>query len=262
MTDPRIHARRVEVQRQNGRHRLRIVLGFVVLVLLSAGAVALTHTSLFAARKVVIVGTTNIARSEILGVTGLDGKPLLIDINSATLARRVERLAWVDSATVSVEWPSTVSIAVVERVPVAADALPGGGYALLDSSGRVLEDRAIRPVSLPVIALPQAPGKPGSFLGVSARAVLMAAAALPVSLLPRVDEIITSSAQGVVLRLKGGLEAVLGNDQSLPQKFVSLVTVLNRVNLAGVGGIDLRVATSPVLTPLVSPSNVQGKGDG
>jgi len=34
------------------------------------------------------------------------------------------------------------------------------------------------------------------------------------------------------------------------------------VDLAGVGSIDLRVATAPVLTPLVSASNVHGKGDG
>jgi cell division protein FtsQ len=262
MTDPRIHARRVEVQRQNGRHRLRVLLGFLVLVVLSAGAVALTHTSIFVVRKVVIVGVTNIPRNEIMGITGLNREPLLIDVNSATLERRVERLPWVATATVNVDWPSTVSIDIVERVPVAAEALPGGGYALLDSTGRVLEDRTVRPVSLPVIAVPEVPGIPGSSLKASARPVLLAAADLPVSLLPRLDEIVASSSESVVLRLKGGVQAVLGNDQSLAQKFVSLVTVLNRVDLTGVGGIDLRVATSPVLTPLVSPSNVQGKGDG
>jgi len=40
------------------------------------------------------------------------------------------------------------------------------------------------------------------------------------------------------------------------------VTVLHGVNLTGIGGIDLRVAAAPVLTPLVSASNVHGKGDG
>jgi hypothetical protein len=71
-----------------------------------------------------------------------------------------------------------------------------------------------------------------------------------------------SASDGVVLHLKGGVRAILGDDQALPQKFVSLVTVLRGVDLAGVGGIDLRVAAAPVLTPLVSTSNVQGKGDG
>ena len=54
----------------------------------------------------------------------------------------------------------------------------------------------------------------------------------------------------------------MGDDDALSEKFVSLATVLSRVNLEGVGGIDLTVAASPVLTPLVTASNVQGKGDG
>jgi hypothetical protein len=76
------------------------------------------------------------------------------------------------------------------------------------------------------------------------------------------QEIVASGADGVVLHLKDGLRAVVGDDEALAQKFVSLATVLNGVNLTGIGGIDLRVAAAPVLTPLVSPSNVHGKGDG
>jgi hypothetical protein len=78
----------------------------------------------------------------------------------------------------------------------------------------------------------------------------------------RVSQIVLTSSDGVVLHLEGGLEAVVGDDEALNEKFVSLTTVLSRVNLADVGAIDLRVAASPVLTPLVSASNVQGKGDG
>jgi hypothetical protein len=76
------------------------------------------------------------------------------------------------------------------------------------------------------------------------------------------QDIVASSADGVVLHLKGGLRAIVGDDEALAQKFVSLVTVLHGVNLTGIGGIDLRVAAAPVLTPLVSASNVHGKGDG
>jgi cell division septal protein FtsQ len=83
-----------------------------------------------------------------------------------------------------------------------------------------------------------------------------------VSLLPRVQEIAVSGSDGIVLHLEGGLRAVIGDDEALAEKFVSLATVLSRVNLAGIGAIDLRVAASPVLTPLVTASNVQGKGDG
>ena len=262
MTDPRIQARRVKVERQRGHHRLRILIALVVV----AGAVALAgfvaHSSLFSARTVVIAGAVQTPRNEILAVTGLERQPPLIDLDTTAMQRRLERLPWVATAAVRREWPSTVAIAVVERIPVATTALPTGGYALLDATGRVLQDQGSRPSALPLISMPAGPGLPGSSVGGATRALLATAAQLPVSLLPRLEEIVSSSADGVVLRLRGGLRAVVGDDEALAQKFVSLVTVLRGVNLSGVRSIDLRVAAAPVLTPLVSPSNVHGKGDG
>ncbi len=262
MTDPRIQARRVRVERQRGHRRLSILLGVVLAAGAVAGSVAVAHSSLFSARTVIIAGAVQTPRSEILEVSGLDREPPLIDVNTGAVQRRLERLPWVATASVHVDWPSTVAIAIAERIPVATTALPAGGYALLDSTGRVLEDQASRPSALPLVAVQGAPGSPGSSLGASARPLLAAAAQLPVSLLPRLQEIVTSGADGVVLRLKDGLRAVVGDDEALAQKFVSLATVLHGVSLAGIGGIDLRVAAAPVLTPLVSPSNVHGKGDG
>jgi cell division protein FtsQ len=224
--------------------------------------VAVLRSSLFSARTIVIAGAVQTPRSEILQVSGLDRDPPLIEVNTAAMERRIERLPWVAKASVQVDWPSTVTVAVVERIPVATSLLPGGGYALVDSSGRVLADQAPRPSGLPLITAPGIPRSPGSSLGASARPLLAAAAELPVSLLSRVEEIVPGGADGVVLRLKGGLRAVVGDDTALAQKFVSLATVLSRVNLTDVGEIDLRVATAPVLTPLVSASNVHGKGDG
>jgi len=262
MTDPRIQQRRVRVQRQRGHRRLGVLLGVIALAGAGAGAVAVLHSSLLSARTVVIAGAVETPRSEILAVTGLDRKPPLIDVDTVAMQRRLERLAWVASAAVRLEWPSTVAVAIVERTPVATTRLPAGGYALLDATGRVLADEPSRPSSVPLVAVSPAPGVPGTTLRASSRPVLATAAQLPVSLLPRLSEIAVSTTDGVVLRLKGGLRAIVGDDEALAQKFVSLATVLRGVNLVGVGGIDLRVAAAPVLTPLVSPSNVQGKGDG
>jgi len=126
MTDPRIQARRVRVERQRGHRRLSIVLGAIVAAGAAAGAVAIAHSSLFSARTVVIAGAVQTPRSEILGVTGLNREPPLIDVNTGAMQRRLERLPWVASASVHVDWPSTVAIAVVERIPVAATALRRG----------------------------------------------------------------------------------------------------------------------------------------
>jgi len=262
VTDPRIHERRVRVERERGRRRLRILLGTILAAGLIAGTLAVLHTSLFGARSVLITGAAHTPRGEIIHVTGLYREPPLIDLNTTAMARRLDRLPWVASASVKLDWPSTVAISLTERTPVAASVLPSGRYAVLDASGRVLADERSRPAALALVEPSRTPGDPGSSLGASARSLLAAAAALPVSLLPQVDQIAVSRSDGVVVRLAGGREAVVGDDEALAQKFVSLATVLRRVNLTGISGIDLRVPTSPVLTPLVSPSNVHGKGDG
>jgi cell division protein FtsQ len=262
MTDPRIHARRVKVQRQRGRRRLSVVLGVLLVAGIAAGTVAVLHSSLFGARTIVIAGAVRTDRDEILKTTGLDREPPLVDVNTAGMQHRLERLPWVATASVRVDWPSTVTVALVERVPVATARSPVGTYVLLDATGRVLADQAARPAGLPLVSLPGGLGPPGSSLGASARSVLAAAAALPVSLRPRVEEIVAAGADGVVVRLTDGMTALVGNDQALAQKFVSLATVLRRVNLEGVGAIDLRVPATPVLTPLVRASNVHAKGDG
>jgi cell division protein FtsQ len=217
---------------------------------------------LFSARTVAIAGAVHTPRSEMLEVTGLDRRPPLIDVDPAAIERRLDRLPWVSTAAVRVHWPSTVDLDVVERVPVATSPLEGGGFAVLDATGRVLAHQATRPADLPLVALAKISSPPGSSLGAAARPMLAAAAQLPVSLLPRLQEIAVSGSDGIVLHLEGGLEAVIGDDEALAEKFVSLATVLSRVDLDGIGAIDLRVAASPVLTPLVTASNVHGKGDG
>jgi cell division protein FtsQ len=239
-----------------------VLLGLILVGGLAAGAIALLHSSLFGARTVVIAGAVHTERGEILAVTGLDRSPPLIDVDPSKMARRLERLPWVATASVRLDWPSTVAVAVVERVPVATARTRYGRYALIDATGRVVEDQASRPVDVPLMSAPGIAGLPGSALGPASRPLIAAAAALPVSLLPRVKEIVASGGDGVVLDMTGGMTAVVGDDEALAQKFVSLATVLRRVNLQGVGAIDLRVPGTPVLTPLVRASNVHPKGDG
>ncbi len=109
MTDPRIQARRVRVQRQRGHRRLSILVGVLAAAGAVAGAVAIAHSSLFSARTVVIAGAVQTPRSEILEVTGLRREPPLIDVNTGAMQRRLERLPWVATAWVHLDWPSTVA---------------------------------------------------------------------------------------------------------------------------------------------------------
>jgi len=248
-TDPRMRARKLAVQREAGRRRLRIVAVVLVLVALVVTGLVLVHSSLFAARSIDIAGAVHEPRAEVLRVTGLAAHPPLIDVNGAAAASSLERLPWVLSAQVSRSWPSGVAVRIVERRPLAYVPLGGHRNAVVDGTGRVLEDVAAPPSGLVALAGVGAVPVPGGDLGAGDAPLLGLARALPGSIAGRVASIDSSTTDGVVVRLLHGPLVVLGSTAELHQKIVSLATVLARVSLAGIVTIDLRVPASPVLTP-------------
>ena len=67
------------------------------------------------------------------------------------MARRVEAIRQVASATVSVDWPDHVAIAVTERVPVMAVRMAHGGYDLVDPAGVIVRMATAKPAGLPLL---------------------------------------------------------------------------------------------------------------
>lgn len=260
-SDPRIHERRVAVARQLGRSRLRRILVVTVLVAVAAGALALVHSSFFGARHVVVTGEDHTSRAAVIRAAGLSGAPPLVDLDAAVIARKVERLPWVDHARVSVSWPWDVTIRVTERVPVAAVQLGAGRFAVSDRTGRVLEVVSGRPVSLPLLAGVARVPPPGRKLSVAARALTAAAAAMPESMV-RETSALRLGSDGVEVVLADGLVGLVGAPDMLTAKFVSLATVLAHGGLAGIGTIDVRVPAAPVLIRKVNSPIVPGIGGG
>jgi cell division protein FtsQ len=260
VTDPRIQARRVSVARQKGRSRRHKLIAAIVVIALGGGAFAVVHSSILGARHVSVSGAPEVPASVVIRAAGLSNHPPLIDLDAAVIARRVERLPWIATAAVEIGWPSSVSIRLTERVPVATVRLAVGGYAVCDATGRILEDVAARPASLPVVSVATA-GPPGSTLSGSGPALAAAAAAMPESMVAQTVEL-AASTEGTVLVLSSGLQAVIGSSDSLSQKFVSLATVLAHGGLSGVKVIDLRVAAAPVLIRQASGPIVAGNVGG
>ncbi len=256
-TNPRIHARRVSVARERGRRRRRRILATLAVVTVLAAGLDVLHSSLLGARHVVVSGADNIPTSTVIAAAGLKSAPPLVDLDTAVIAERVERLPWVEMARVSISWPSTVDIAVIERTPVAVIAEPGArrSWAVVDASSRILEIVGYRPPSLPVIAADgtspttRSTGGygPGSYLGGALRPLATVAAAMPQSMVAVTSDITIMSSLGIVVEMPGRPLAILGSAGSLRQKFVSLATVLYRASLTGVTAIDLRVPAAPVL---------------
>ena len=162
----------MRVERQRGHRRLGVLLSVLAAAGLSAGAVAVLHSRLFAARSVVIAGAVNTSRSEILDSSGLwrRAPPRRCQPGPGDPAPRPPPLG--AFAAVSAHWPSTVAVAIVERVPVATTRLASGGYAVLDSTGRVLADEISRPFGLPLVVIGGPVPRPGATLGAGAGSLL------------------------------------------------------------------------------------------
>jgi len=118
--DPRIRERRTAVTREAGRRRRRILLVAVAVVVVVVLGWLFLHTKVLAARAITVVGSSHTSAATIVATAGLDGHPPMIDVNAGAAAARLEQLPWVDTATVTRQWPDGVRIVITERTPVAA----------------------------------------------------------------------------------------------------------------------------------------------
>jgi cell division protein FtsQ len=260
VTDPRIHERRVRVAREIGRRRRRLVSFALLVVTVAAAGLAVVHSSVFGARHVEVTGLQHESSSAVIEAAGLKSAPPLVDLSTAVIARRVEALPWVHQAKVAFSFPSTVHIAVTERVPVAVTG-EGGRFDLLDDTGRVLEQLTGRPSGFPLIASSPPLLGPGQAMGQKTAQLTAVAAAMPESMVSEIDELSWSTG-GIVARLNDGLVAQLGGPTEASAKFVALATVLAHGNLSGIGTVNLEVPTAPVLIRRASSPIVAGNVSG
>lgn len=243
--DPRIRARRIEVQRGVGRRRLqRVVEAGAVLVvgLLFLGAL---HTPLLDVDEVRIRGTEHLDGAAVQAAADIGAGEALVSVDLAAAGQRIAALPWVEEVALHRRLDGTVDVAVSERTPVAT-AISDTGPVLLDVDGRVLGPVSDAP-GTPVVELIglQAVPTPGGYVDESALVALAIAERLAagdpgVVRSLEVDELVATLAQGGAVRF--------GDDGQLDAKLRSLHTVLDQVDLACLAVIDLRLPGSPVLT--------------
>ncbi|MGI8810650.1 MAG: cell division protein FtsQ/DivIB [Acidimicrobiales bacterium] len=262
--DPRIRHRRVEVRRQEGRRRFRVLVGTTALVVAGAGGWAANGSSLLDLDRVVVVGAVRTGVDEARLTSGLRRGEPLSGVDPDAAARRVEALPWVQDASVSRRWPEEVRIRISEREPVAVASAADGRFAAVDGTGRVLEWSVAPPSGLPVLAgLPPA-GPAGTTLAPEGVAALAVAVALPTEL--RARTVGVAPAEGgrgeVDIRLHpgaaGSSEGIvrLGPPEDLDRKFDAIRTVLAQVDIRNLAVLDVRRPDSPVLTRRETPTTV------
>jgi cell division protein FtsQ len=206
----------------------RAVRGLKVLVwsaLLSVLAVTLGlllyFTPIMSARNVVVVGLEAIPEQEVLTAAAVvPGTPLL-QVDTDAVAERVATIRRVASARVQREYPSSLRITVVERMPVVVKDYPDGPH-LFDRDG-VDFATAPPPPNLPYLetATP-GPSDPAT------EAALQVMLALPPEVAGQVGRIAAPSVASITLTLLDGRVVVWGTTDRTDEKALKLAALLTQ----------------------------------
>jgi len=210
--------------------------------MLAAGAafvVALTiwllyFSSLFAVHHISISGEQTIAAAEIESAAKVPFDTPLIDADLGRIRQRVQAMPGIESATVSRSWPQTISITVVERMPVAVVATKTG-LRNIDANGVLFGHRPRRPAGIPLINLA------GNVDKSALEGAVTVAASLPPSILKQVTSITVRTMDDIRLNLTQGRHIRWGNASDSATK-AEVATALLRLHRRV---IDVSVPSNP-----------------
>lgn len=241
----RMRDRRIKVRREEGQRRLRrLTWALAGLVVLVDGA-AFVQTSFVDVEKISIAGTENSDAGTVAWASGVDLGDATLTVDERAAERRIEALAWVASADVQKDWPSTVRVKVTERVPAAVlESNPGAPRALVDATGRILQIGRDMPPGLVTITGVPPVMREGEQLPEEARDALRIAVAAPV----QVPGALTTVSTRLEATLTSGGRVRFGSVEDLDEKLTAVATALARVDLRGLCMLDVKVPRSPTVS--------------
>ena len=199
---------------------------FVVAAVALVGGVAwaLLGSSFFVVRSVQVTGAATSLDKKVIVAAGLRIGTPLVRVDPATVARRVERITLVQSASVRRSWPDSVVIEVVPRRPTF-DVRAGRGYEVADSYGVVL-GRTSRPHA-GLVLLKASSARPAAL---RASAAVLAAGAvvrqLPGWLRRQLTAVAARGVVRVVLFLRPGITIVWGGTARAAAKAEEVAVLL------------------------------------
>ena len=245
--DPRLRQRRIDVQREQARRRLRRleVLGLIVLAVLFGALAAVSPLLDVDLRRV--EGAQLTSPDAIRSASGITrGDPMLtLDLGDAT--RRIEALPWIDHARIRRLFPGTIDISVTERTPAAIVRPAKSPPFLIDAAGRRLGVVRAGDEVLPVIKAKGPVPAEGQIVSADLADALVLAQQATEQLTGHRVVVVHEPDRPAGLKVDG-MPVRLGGPEERTQALLSLVTVLDRVDLACVTIIDLRAPERPVLT--------------
>jgi len=202
------------------RRRRSLILALTGVVLLVAGGWwIVAKSSLLSVRSVSVAGEALTTTDDVIAAAGIATGVPMSSVDLAAAADRIEGLAPIESATVTRSWPSTITISIVERTPIAVTS-SGPAAGVVDAAGVVFAAPA---AGLPVVALPASAMTTPA--GLAAVGVL---AQLPAELRSQVQTVSASSPDSVKLALRGGASVTWGGVNDSVRKVAVLKALLPR----------------------------------
>jgi cell division protein FtsQ len=201
---------------------LKVMVWTVVLVALFVGlGLLLYFTPIMAARNVVITGLGAVTQDEVVAAAAVKQGTPLLQINTDDVAERVATIRRVGSARVQREYPSTLRITVVERLPIVVKDYPDGPH-LFDRDG-VDFATAPPPPNLPYLEADN-PGPSDA----PTKAALAVMTALRPEVAGQVARVSAPSVAAITLTLVDGREVVWGTTDRTEEKAQKLAALLTQ----------------------------------
>ena len=202
---------------------LRMLIWLIVLGVASAGlGLVLYFTPVMSARSVVVVGTGAVSREEVVDVAKVAPGTPLLQIDTDAVADRVAGIRRVASARVQREYPSTLRITILERVPVVVKDF-GDGPHLLDRDGVDFATAPPPPPGLAYIDV-ENPGPTDP----TTLAALEVMTALRPEVVAQVSRIAAPSVASITMTLTDGRTVVWGTTERTGEKAEKLAALLTQ----------------------------------
>jgi cell division protein FtsQ len=212
-------------------------------VILAAGW-WVTNSPIFDVRSVRVQGAVHLRDAQVLRLAGLGSHTNVVWLSTSTIDRRLQSDPWVVSAQVSRTLPSSITIVVRERVPVAVLT---GKELLIAEDGRVLGPAGIA-------ALPAIEGTirgSGDHRWLAPSASLTVARGLPSKVRRQAERIAVDASGRITVTLRSGVSVIFGDVTEAQAKGQTLQAVLAWAERSGVVAdyIDVHAPSAPALLP-------------
>jgi cell division protein FtsQ len=210
-------SRRAQKRRSRRRKAKAFIAMMLVLALLGVSLRTMYFSTVLVTKRVNVVGTSELTAAQVsLAAQVPLGVPLARQDLDA-IVQRTTTLPAIEAASVIRDWPSTITLTVVERRPILGVRRPGG-YVLVDKFGVAYQTQQVLPPKV-VLAVVNPGDKP------LLTEMATVAAALPNKLRGRVDRMTASNRDAIALVLESGHTVTWGSSSESELK-AQIVTAL------------------------------------